>query len=76
MTQAWPVVYQADEEYKAEIIRQLLEGNNLHPVIMDHKDDEFRIGQVEVLVPPAERDAAMQILANNQAPESSSKETS
>ena len=62
------MVYQADEEYKAEIIRQLLESGKLHPVVMDRKDDEFRIGNVEVYVSPLEADIAVRLIKANSDP--------
>lgn len=65
MQDGWILVYQADEEYKAEVIKQLLENNNLHPVIMDHKDDEFRIGSVEIYVSPLEAVAAKEVISEN-----------
>ena len=65
MEKDWIMIYQADEEYKAEIIRQLLENHGLHPVLMDKKDDEFRIGQVEIFIAPEEADQARHIMSEN-----------
>jgi len=70
MEKDWVLIYQADEEYKAEIIKQLLEDNGLHPVLMDHKDNEFRLGQVELFVSPLEMDQAKTVIAENQSTES------
>jgi 3-dehydroquinate synthase class II len=70
MEEGWVLVYQADEEYKAEIIKQLLESSELHPVVMDRKDDEFRIGNVEVYVSPLEADAAVSLIRANSEPDS------
>ncbi|MCB0687449.1 MAG: DUF2007 domain-containing protein [Saprospiraceae bacterium] len=67
MEDGWILVYQADEEYKAEVIRQLLEHNGLHPVLMDHKDDEFRIGSVELFVSALEAEKANAIIENNRS---------
>ena len=69
MQDGWILVYQADEEYKGEVIKQLLENNNLHPVMLDHKDDEFRIGTVEVYVSPLEAEAARAAIEENQEEE-------
>lgn len=65
MEDGWILVYRADEEYKGEIIRQLLESHNLHPVLLDQKDDEFRIGEVRLYVSPLEADDAKNIIAQN-----------
>ena len=69
MQEGWVLVYQADEEYKAEIIKQLLESSELHPVVMDRKDDEFRIGNVEVYVSPLEANAASLLIKANSEPD-------
>ena len=68
MEESWICIYQADEEYKAEIIKQLLEKHDLHPVLMDHKDDEFRIGQVELYISPLEAESAKMVIEQNQQP--------
>ena len=65
MQDGWILVYQADEEYKAEVIKQLLENHNLHPVLLDHKDDEFRIGSVEIYISPLEAEAARTVIDEN-----------
>ena len=67
MTDDWILCYQADEEYKVDIIRQLLENAGLHPVMMDHKDSEFRIGNVELYISPEEHESALNIIENNQS---------
>jgi hypothetical protein len=68
MEDGWICIYQADQEYKAEVIKQLLDRQGLHPILMDHKDDEFGIGQVEIYVSPLEQVAARQIIEENGAP--------
>lgn len=67
MIKDWIVVYKADEEYQAEVIKHLLENAGLHPVMVDKKDDEFRIGTVMVYVAPEEVDAAKSVLADNES---------
>lgn len=66
MTDDWILCFQADEEYKVDIIRQLLENAGLHPVMMDHKDSEFRIGNVELYISPEEHEGALKIIDDNQ----------
>ncbi len=65
MEEGWILVYRTDEEYKAEIIRQLLENHQLHPVMLDQKDDEFRIGDVEIYVSPLEAEDARLVIEQN-----------
>jgi len=67
MVEGWIKIYAGSEEYQAQLIKSLLENNDLHPVILDRKDDEFRIGVVEVYVAPEEVEEARTVLAENQA---------
>jgi hypothetical protein len=66
MVEGWLKVYSADEEYQAAVIKNLLENNGLHPVILDRKDDEFRIGFAEVYVSPEEASKAAEIIKSNE----------
>ncbi|MDX1477318.1 MAG: DUF2007 domain-containing protein [Saprospiraceae bacterium] len=68
MVADWVRVYRSEEEYQAVLIRELLENYDLHPVLMDRKDDEFRIGYAEVYVAPEESERARQIIEENQKP--------
>jgi putative signal transducing protein len=65
MVEGWFKIYSADEEYQAEVIKSLLENNGLKPVLLDKKDDEFRIGFAEVYVAPEEAEQAKEIIENN-----------
>ena len=66
MVEGWLKIFSGDEEYQAEVIKSLLEHNGLHPVILDRKDDEFRLGYAEVYVAPEEADQAFKLIAQNQ----------
>lgn len=66
MEKGWVICYQADEEYMAELIVNLLKNHGLHPVLMDHRDSEFRVGNVEVYISPEEEKKALDIIAQNQ----------
>jgi len=65
MIQGWTKVYSANEEYQAEIIKKLLFKNGLNPVVMDKKDDGFRLGNVEVYTVPVEAKKALEIINSN-----------
>ncbi|MFT4536960.1 MAG: hypothetical protein ACJA1A_003479 [Saprospiraceae bacterium] len=66
MTDGWVLCYQTDEEYKAEVIKQLLENQALHPVMLDHRDSEFRLGNVELYISPEEQAQALKAIKENQ----------
>jgi hypothetical protein len=65
MVEGWLKIYSADEEYQANVIVSLLEQNGLKPVLLDRKDDEFRIGFAEVYVAPEEAEKAKSIIEHN-----------
>ena len=67
MEAGWIKVFTADEEYQAEVIKNLLENNGFLPVLLDKKDDEFRLGVAEVYVAPNEAEKAKAIITENQA---------
>lgn len=59
------MVHRSAHEYQASVVKDLLEKHGLHPVILDRKDDEFLIGEVEVFVAPEEEADARQIISEN-----------
>lgn len=46
----WQKVYQDNQEYRAEIVRAVLEDQNLQPVLVNKKDSNYPIGHFEVQV--------------------------
>lgn len=69
MVEGWIKIYTSSEEYQAALIVELLKNNGLHPVLLDRKDDEFRIGEAEVYVAPEEAQQAKRIINENQSGE-------
>lgn len=64
--EGWIKIYTAQQEYQVEVIKHLLENNELHPVMLDRKDEEFRIGTVDLYIAPEELEKAKQIIADNE----------
>lgn len=62
MVEGWNVVYRSAYEYQASLVADILEENGLHPVMLDRKDDEFLIGEVEVYVSPEEAEQALKLI--------------
>jgi hypothetical protein len=62
MVEGWNVVYRSAHEYQASLVADILEENGLHPVMLDRKDDEFLIGEVEVYVAPEEAEQALKLI--------------
>lgn len=67
MEEGWIKIYMSSEEYQAVLIKELLEGAGLHPVLMDKKDDEFLIGHAEIYVAGEEGERARQVMEENRA---------
>ena len=65
MVEGWVMVHRSNHEYQASIVKDILETNGLHPVLLDRKDDEFLIGEVEIFVAPEEEAEARQIIREN-----------
>jgi len=66
MKEGWIKIYSASEEYQAELIKKLLEKNGLQPVLMDKKDDEFRLGVAELYLSPEQAEKGKLIIEENQ----------
>jgi hypothetical protein len=65
MVEGWIMVHRSIYEYQTSLIKEILEAHDLHPVVLDRKDDEFLIGDVEIYVAPEEADQARQVIAEN-----------
>ena len=48
----WQKVYEDSTGYRAEIVKSILEENELDAVVMSKKDNSYQFGHFEVLVPP------------------------
>ncbi len=67
MIEGWSVVYRSAFEYQASMVMEILEQQGLHPVLLDRKDDEFHIGDVEIYVAPEEAEQAAKVILENVA---------
>ena len=65
MVEGWIMVHRSSHEYQSSLVRELLETHGLHPVLLDRKDDEFHIGDVEIYVSPEEADQARNVISEN-----------
>ena len=64
----WQKVYTTDKVYRATIIKDVLEENFLRPVLINKQDTIYKIGQVEIYVPPEEVLLAIKIIDEKNAP--------
>ncbi len=63
MEKDWRLIYSTGEEYKAEIAKELLEGNNVHAVVLNRKDSVYQtFGDIELYVNEKDQQKAELIL--------------
>ena len=67
MVEGWNKVFTSTEEFEAALIKELLEANGLHPVLLSQKDSEFLLGEVGVFVAPEEAEQAFSVIESNQS---------
>ncbi|MBP8959393.1 MAG: DUF2007 domain-containing protein [Bacteroidales bacterium] len=64
MEKDWVKVYESTEDFKIEIARILLEGNDIESVIINKKDRSYRFGENELYVHRDNILKAKQLLKN------------
>lgn len=58
----WGVIFETDQLYQAELVKNLLHDNNIEAVILNQKDSSFKIGAVEVMVKEEDKGKAAAII--------------
>lgn len=58
----WQKVYQDSLQYRAEIVKAVLEDNELNPVLLSKKDSAYQFGHYEVMVAPEHVIKALKII--------------
>lgn len=63
MEKDWVVVYETDQEYQAEIAREVLENNGIKSVIMNQHDSSYKtFGPIEVYVHQDNQEKSVELL--------------
>ncbi|MES2731871.1 MAG: hypothetical protein V4714_08985 [Bacteroidota bacterium] len=52
MHESWQKIYTSLNEYRAEIVRAILEENDLSPILVSKKDSTYHFGHYELYVMP------------------------
>ncbi|MFW5886889.1 MAG: putative signal transducing protein [Bacteroidota bacterium] len=60
--EGWKVVFSTDKIYNAEMAKSILQENGVEAAILNHKDSEFLIGDIEVFVEEKNETNALNIL--------------
>lgn len=58
----WQKVYQDNLQYRAEIVKAILEDHQMNPVLLNKKDFAYHFGYFEVLVAPEHVINALKII--------------
>lgn len=51
MAENWEIIYSTNQLYQAEMIREMMEDNEIECVIMNKQDSAYGFGEIEVCVP-------------------------
>lgn len=63
MENDWVKVYKTTDLYRAEMAKQILEGEGIEAVVMNQKDSTYLIfGEIELFVKSENESSAMQLL--------------
>jgi hypothetical protein len=65
MDNKWQKVYTTNMKYRAEIVKAVLEDNQLSPVLIDKQDTSYHFGPIELYVAPDEVINALKIIEND-----------
>lgn len=69
MDEQWEVIFRCSAGYKAEILKALLEENDIPGFIIDKKDSSYLFGEIELYVKQENVLAAKQIVNRFEADE-------
>ncbi len=62
MTDNWNVIYTTNQLYDAELVKEIITGEEIECVIMNKIDSNYGIGEIEILVPAADTIKAKQLI--------------
>jgi len=65
MEDGWKCVYTADQLYKVQMIKEFLDEAGIKSVILNEKDSEFLVGEIELYVDESDVDKAEKIIAQH-----------
>lgn len=58
----WISVYETDQPYRAELVKDLLNNEDVNAVILNRKDSSYHFGNIQVMVNPEDREKATKIV--------------
>jgi hypothetical protein len=64
MEKGWRKIYQTQNAYHAEIVRQVMEKENITCVVLNKQDSSFFFGNIEIYVKEEDTDKAQLLIQN------------
>lgn len=58
----WISVYETDLLYRAELVKDILNNEDVDAVILNRKDSSYHFGSIQVMVNPEDREKAAKIV--------------
>lgn len=65
MDKNWTQIFTTTDFFKAEMLRQILEENEIEVVLMNKKDSSYQFGEVQLMVPETEFAKASKLITQN-----------
>lgn len=58
----WTTIFETGQLYLAEMVKGMLEGNNLEAVILNQQDSSYKFGTIAVMVKNEDKEKAEEII--------------
>jgi len=58
----WIAIYETDQLYRAEIVKDILNNEEIDAVILNRKDSSYHFGSIQVMVNPEDKEKAAEIV--------------
>jgi len=66
MEKDWKIVYSSENPLNSEIIKQMLEENGIHAVVINKRDSSYlAFGEAEVFVSEYDEESALKLISEN-----------
>lgn len=69
MDENWVLLKSTSDDFTAEIISGMLKENQIETIVMNKRDSEFLLGEVELYVQNSDLEKAKQLLAEHKESE-------
>ncbi len=58
----WIAIYETDQLYRAELVKDILNNEEVDAVILNRKDSSYHFGSIQVMVNPKDKEKAAEIV--------------